>query len=75
MVNVWDGMNKKRIYHMQKFPTSIASLSFSFDGSLLAIASSYTFEMGDKDHPPDEIYVRKINEADVKPKSSKSNKP
>jgi hypothetical protein len=29
-----------------KYPTSIAALSFSRDGRLLAVASSYTFEEG-----------------------------
>lgn len=31
-----------------KYPSSIAALSFSKDGKLLAIASSYTFEEGEK---------------------------
>lgn len=68
IVNIWDGKNKKRIYHMQKFPTSVASLSFNSDGSLLAVASSYTFELGEKEHPADEIYIRKVNDSDFKPK-------
>jgi cell cycle arrest protein BUB3 len=32
------------------------------------VASSYTFEDGEKDHPPDEIFVRAISDADVLPK-------
>ncbi|KAI3704172.1 hypothetical protein L1987_74387 [Smallanthus sonchifolius] len=47
-VNVWDGNNKKRLYQYSKYPTSIAALSFSRDGRLLAVASSYTYEEGDK---------------------------
>lgn len=37
-------------FHMQypKYPSSIAALSFSRDGKLLAIASSYTYEEGEK---------------------------
>lgn len=69
IVNIWDGKNKKRIYQMQKLPSSVASLSFNNDGTLLAIASSYTFEMGDMPHGPDELYIRSMAEADVKPKS------
>ena len=35
---------------------------------LQAIASSYTFEEGERDHPLDSIFVRPISEAEVKPK-------
>jgi len=69
MVNVWDGNNKKRICQYPAYPTSIAALSFNIRGSLLAIASSYTFEEGEKDHAPDAIYVRSINDHEVRPKT------
>ncbi|KAL7119114.1 hypothetical protein ACP275_02G043200 [Erythranthe tilingii] len=67
-VNVWDGSNKKRLYQYAKFPTSVAALSFSRDGRLLAVASSYTYEEGDKPHEPDAIFVRSVGEVEVKPK-------
>lgn len=67
-VNVWDGNNKKRLYQYSRYPTSIAALSFSRDGRLLAVASSYTFEEGQKLHEPDQIFIRSINEVEVKPK-------
>ncbi|RVW72410.1 Mitotic checkpoint protein BUB3.1 [Vitis vinifera] len=67
-VNVWDGNNKKRLYQYSKYPSSVAALSFSRDGRLLAVASSYTFEEGDKPHEPDAIFVRSVNEMEVKPK-------
>ncbi|KAF6170604.1 hypothetical protein GIB67_020166, partial [Kingdonia uniflora] len=67
-VNVWDGNNKKRLYQYSKYPTSIAALSFSRDGRLLAVASSYTYEEGNKLHEPDAIFVRNVNELEVKPK-------
>ncbi|KAG8364198.1 hypothetical protein BUALT_Bualt19G0103400 [Buddleja alternifolia] len=67
-VNVWDGNNKKRLYQYTKYPTSVAALSFSRDGRLLAVASSYTYEEGDKPHEPDAIFVRSVNEVEVKPK-------
>ena len=51
-----------------RFPTSIASLSFNHDGTMLAVASSYTFEEGEKDHPPDNIYIRMISDSEVRPK-------
>ncbi|CAK4082190.1 unnamed protein product [Aphanomyces euteiches] len=73
IINVWDGENKKRINQFvkdqaTKYPTSIASMDFNHDGTRLAIASSYTFEEGEKDHPEDAIFVRTIHEADVRPK-------
>jgi len=69
IVNVWDGNNKKRICQYPAYPTSISSLSFNSRGSLLAIAASYTFEEGEKDHPPDAVYVRTINDHEVRPKT------
>ncbi|CAH2053293.1 unnamed protein product [Thlaspi arvense] len=67
-VNIWDGNNKKRLYQYSKYPTSISALSFSRDGQLLAVASSYTYEEGEKSHEPDAIFVRSVNEIEVKPK-------
>lgn len=69
IVNVWDGENKKRLYQYQRYPTSIAALSFNRSGSLLAVASSYTYEQGEKDHPSDTIYIRQVNDNEVRPKS------
>ncbi|XP_020099764.1 mitotic checkpoint protein BUB3.2-like [Ananas comosus] len=67
-VNVWDGNNKKRLYQYARYPSSIAALSFSRDGRLLAVASSYTFEDGNKPHEPDAIFVRNVGEVEVTPK-------
>lgn len=60
LVNIWDGQNKKRLCQFHKYPTSIASLAFSQDGAVLAIASSY---MHEQEKPPDNlpedaIYIR-----------------
>jgi len=68
VVNVWDADNRKRLYQYPKFPTSVSSIAFSEDGLLMAVASSYTFEEGEKDHPPDQIFIRSISEPEVKPK-------
>ena len=67
-MNIWDGKNKKRLCQLPSFPTSIASLSFNHDGTMLAVAASYTFEEGEKDHPPDQLYIRMISDSDVRPK-------
>jgi len=70
-VVTWDGLNKKKIYTLPKFPTSIAALAFNHDGSELAVASSYTFELGEKDHPRDEIFIRSMLDSECRPKGMK----
>ncbi|KAJ3299886.1 hypothetical protein HK104_006243 [Borealophlyctis nickersoniae] len=68
-VNMWDGFNKKRLRSFPRYPTSIASLSFNSNGKLLAVASSYTYEEGEKDHAPDTIYIRPVSDAEAMPKT------
>lgn len=65
-VYTWDGENKKRVGQFSGYPTSVAALDFNYDGSILAVASSYTFEEGDKPHPGDEIFLRKPMDAEVR---------
>ena len=48
IVNMWDGYSKKRIKQLGKYPSSIISMSFNCHGNLLAIASSYAYEEGEK---------------------------
>ncbi|KAI4880734.1 hypothetical protein NFI96_004430 [Prochilodus magdalenae] len=69
-VNIWDPFNKKRLCQFHRYPTSIASLAFSNDGSLLAIASSYMQEQGDISHPADAIYIRQVTDAETKPNTA-----
>ncbi len=71
-VCIWDAQNKKRLASFSGYPDSIASLSFNAAGDLLAIASSYTFEDGERPHSSDAIYVRPITDTDVKPRPRKS---
>lgn len=53
LVSVWDKDNKKRVSQFaRKYPTSISSLSFAHDGTCVAIASSYTWEEGEKPRVP-----------------------
>eukprot|EP00049_Salpingoeca_infusionum_P019164 m.360521 g.360521 ORF g.360521 m.360521 type:complete len:330 (-) comp19081_c0_seq1:361-1350(-) len=68
LVNVWDGNNRKRLYQFHQYPTSIASLAFSPSGTMLAIAVSYTYEEGDKEHPPDQIVIRPVTAEQMQPK-------
>lgn len=67
-VAIWDGLYKKKLTSFPRFPTSIAALAFSPSGSHIAIAASYTFEEGERDHPRDEIFVRPVLESEVQPK-------
>ncbi|XP_048465148.1 mitotic checkpoint protein BUB3 [Rhincodon typus] len=67
-VNIWDPFNKKRLCQFHRYPTSIASLAFSNDGSAIAIASSYMYEKGEIEHPEDSIYIRQVTDAETKPK-------
>ncbi|KAI8910802.1 mitotic checkpoint protein BUB3-like protein [Gorgonomyces haynaldii] len=61
VVNMWNVALKKRVRQYTPYPTSISSLSFSCDGTRLAVASSYTFEEGDKEHPKDTIYIKNMS--------------
>jgi len=73
-VNIWDGFNKKRLCQFHQYKTSITSLSFSHNGSTLAIACSYFLE---EDNPPkplpeDCIFIRTVTDQETKPKYSAS---
>ncbi len=71
LVNIWDGANKKRLCQFHKYPTSIASLAFSNDGNVLAIASSYMFEQEKEPEggvPEDAIFIRYVSDQETKPK-------
>lgn len=71
-VVLWDAWNKKRLTSIPKFAsTSISALAFNAQGSKMACASSYTFEEGEREHPRDEIFVRKMQPDECKPKSKK----
>jgi len=69
-VNIWDGSNKKRLCQFHRYPTSIASIAFSIDGSVLAIASSYMYENNSKPDniPQDSIFIRIVSDQETKPK-------
>jgi len=69
-VNIWDGANKKRLCQFHRYPTSIASLSFATDGSVLAIASSYMYENDSQPDktPEDTIFIRFVSDQETKPK-------
>eukprot|EP00584_Thalassiosira_punctigera_P026433 CAMPEP_0172578342 /NCGR_PEP_ID=MMETSP1067-20121228/138684_1 /TAXON_ID=265564 ORGANISM="Thalassiosira punctigera, Strain Tpunct2005C2" /NCGR_SAMPLE_ID=MMETSP1067 /ASSEMBLY_ACC=CAM_ASM_000444 /LENGTH=359 /DNA_ID=CAMNT_0013371035 /DNA_START=62 /DNA_END=1141 /DNA_ORIENTATION=+ len=70
-VVTWDGRNKKKLSGIAKCPTSVARLAFNNDGTQIAMASSYTYEEGERDHPREEIYVRDVLDNEVRPKAKK----
>jgi cell cycle arrest protein BUB3 len=59
-VTLWDAKSRKRIAPIPPYNTSISSLSFNHKGDRMAIAVSYTWEEGEKEHPKEQIYVRNI---------------
>lgn len=67
-VQFWDYKSKKRISSGPEYKTSIASLSFSKSGTLLAMAVSYCFEQGERDHPSDDIVIHKVQPSEVAPR-------
>jgi len=69
-VYVWDGMRKKRLLAVPAFPQPVAALSFNCDGSLMAVASSCTFERNELGDPDvNNIYIRLMDQAEVRPKN------
>ncbi|PSN38337.1 Mitotic checkpoint protein BUB3 [Blattella germanica] len=69
-VNIWDGFNKKRLCQFHRYNASISSLCFSHDGTVLAIACSYMYEL---DSPPDpkpedNVFIRYVTDQETKPK-------
>lgn len=75
VVILWDGVAKRRIRQYQKYPSSIAALSFSSDGKHLAIGVSPGFEDGREDFGPQQgkigIWVRELGENEAKGKGTK----
>ena len=73
VVAIWDAIAKRRIRIYPKYASSVAAMSFSQDGKLLAVAISPGFEDG-KDEIADgsvKIFVRELGENEVKRKAAK----
>ena len=69
IVNIWDALNKKRICQLPNYKTSISSLSFNNNGTIIAISESYTWETGNINNKiNDNIYIRYVKESESKPK-------
>ncbi|XP_065829839.1 mitotic checkpoint protein BUB3-like [Oscarella lobularis] len=69
LVNIWDAFNRKRLAQFHRYPSSISSLCFNCDGSMLAIASSYMMEDGEKENTPrNSVFIRYVSDLETKPK-------
>ena len=63
----WDYKSKKRLSYVRDLPTSVSSLAFNHDGSLIAIASSYLYENGKAESSNNPIFIRPIESSDLPP--------
>lgn len=72
VVALWDGINKRRIRQYQRYPASVASISFSPDGKYVAVGVSPGFEDGHEDVVDGvvKVFIRELaeNEAQGKKK-------
>jgi cell cycle arrest protein BUB3 len=52
-----------------RFPAGVTSLAFDNSSTILAIGSSYNYENGElADKPKDNIFIKRIEDVDIKPK-------
>lgn len=70
---LWDGVAKRRIRQFQKYPASVASLSFSGNGKWMAVAVSPGFEDEKEDIGEGivKVFVRELGEGEAKGKGQK----
>jgi len=74
VVALWDAVAKRRIRQYQKYPASIAAVSFSSDGKYLAVAICPGFEDGKEDYTAEgltKIFIRELGETEAKGKGPK----
>ncbi|KAI8329520.1 WD40-repeat-containing domain protein [Chlamydoabsidia padenii] len=70
VVNIWDGIHRKRIMQLPKYPEEVSNVAFNHDGSQLAIAYSYTYDEGERSKTPEAIYIKHMDDTDCKPCSN-----
>ncbi|KAK8191755.1 mitotic checkpoint protein-like protein BUB3 [Phyllosticta capitalensis] len=73
VVALWDGVAKRRIRQYQRYPASMAALSFSSNGKYLAVAISPGFEDGQEDVADGlvKVFVRELGDSEAKGKGAK----
>lgn len=72
--STWDAQSKKRLYELPRFPNAIASLSYNYDGLLLAVASSYTYQEANEREELPQIFLHEINDLNISSLSAGSSK-
>lgn len=73
-VALWDAEAKRRMKIYQKFPDSVAALSFSSDGKYLAIGACPGFETGMEDYSGEgrtKVVIRELGDTEAKGKGAK----
>jgi cell cycle arrest protein BUB3 len=73
-VALWDAEAKRRLKQYQKFPNSVAALSFSNDGKLLAVGVCPGFETGQEDYDgagQTAVLIRELGDNEAKGKAAK----
>jgi len=74
VVALWDAVAKRRIRQYQKYPESVAALSFSCDGKYLAIGVCPGFENGQEEYTGEgatHVFIRELSETEAKGKGAK----
>ena len=73
VVALWDANAKRRIRQYQRYPASVAAMSFSSDGRRLAVGISPGFEDGQEEigDGPVKIFVRELGDGEAKGKVGK----
>ncbi|KAI0216700.1 hypothetical protein L0F63_005492, partial [Massospora cicadina] len=61
-VAIWNIQASKQVHRYGGYPTSISDIAVSTNGRFLAVAASYTWEQGNKQHPPDRIYIHRLED-------------
>ncbi|XP_009788126.1 mitotic checkpoint protein BUB3.3 isoform X1 [Nicotiana sylvestris] len=59
-VTLWDARGRKRMFEMPRYPKSVVSLSYSHDGLLLAVASSYAYQEANEIEEPPQIFIHEM---------------
>ena len=67
-VNIWDPFNKKRLCQFHRYPTSISSLSFNKEGTMIAIAVSPVELEEGKEKAKDVVVIRHTSDSETQPK-------
>ncbi|KAE8448593.1 hypothetical protein EG329_009018 [Mollisiaceae sp. DMI_Dod_QoI] len=74
IVALWDAVAKRRIRQYQKYPASVAALSFNNDGKYLAVGVCPGFENGQEDYSGEgatHVYIRELSDTEAKGKGAK----